>query len=66
MFRIERNVTHKDGEESRVRVIFDTDGVEIFASNPERRINLSHDENDTLYDLLTLAHPAYKTGHKTD
>ena len=66
MFKIERNVIDADGEDGKVTVVFDTDGVEISATNPDRKINLSHNENDVLYDLLTLAHPAYKSGTHTD
>ena len=65
MFRIERAVIDQDGEDGKMTVVFDTDGVEISATNPDRKINLSHSENDVLYDLLTLAHPAYKSGTET-
>jgi hypothetical protein len=69
MFKIERHVTNRDGEIALVRVVFDTDGVVISADDGitgNRVINLTHEENDTIYDLLTLAHPAYKTGTSTD
>jgi len=69
MFKIERHVTNRDGEVSLVRVVFDTDGVVISADDGitgNRAINLTHEENDTIYDLLTLAHPAYKSGTSTD
>jgi len=69
MFKIERHVTNRDGEIALVRVVFDTDGVVISADDGitgNRVINLTHEENDTIYDLLTLAHPAYKSGTSTD
>lgn len=69
MFKIERAVRNSDGQVSTVRVVFDTDGVVISADDGvtgNRVINLTHDENDTIYDLLTLAHPAYKSGTSTD
>jgi len=68
MFRIERDVTNQDESRSSLRVIFDTDGVEITADDyvgAPRILNLTHEEAEGIFDLLGLAHPAYKAGTRT-
>lgn len=62
MFRIARAVTEPKGASHEMELIFDEVGLTITATGPAgaRGLQLSREEAETLYDLLTYARPSYK------
>jgi hypothetical protein len=63
MFAIKRDVYVNGQKVGVMEIVFETEQVTVTAhreSGPAVMLELSHGEADSLYDLMTMAHPAYK------
>lgn len=64
MFKLERTITDPHGNVGTMTVIFDNDGVVLSKEvNQElpTQIQLTHDEAEVIFDLMSLARTANKT-----
>jgi hypothetical protein len=68
MIHIAREVTNRDGQTVQMFVVYDLNGVFIVRKTPDggTQSNLyTHEEAAAIYDLMSLAIPAYKSGVST-
>lgn len=68
MIHFRRSVENPDGQAVEMTVVYDLNGVHIMRTDSEgttQSMLFTHEEAETILDLMSLSLPAYKKGMET-